>query len=121
MAVAVTPNYHIASIVSSALYAIWNIFSGFVIPRPRMPVWWRWYYWACPVAWTLYGVLASQYGDIKDPLEDGDQQPVQDYLREYYGMKHDFLGAVAVVIPGIAVLFAFIFAVSIRSFNFQRR
>jgi hypothetical protein len=34
MAVGLTPNYHIASIVSSAFYAIWNLFSGFVIPRP---------------------------------------------------------------------------------------
>ncbi|KDP36996.1 hypothetical protein JCGZ_06052 [Jatropha curcas] len=121
MTVAVSPNHHIASIISSAFYAIWNLFSGFVIPRTRMPVWWRWYYWACPLSWTLYGLIASQYGDIKDPLEDGARQPVQDYVREYYGVKHDFLGAVAAVIPGIAVLFAFIFAVSIRSFNFQRR
>jgi hypothetical protein len=34
MAVAVTPNYHIAAIVSSAFYAIWNLFSGFLIPHP---------------------------------------------------------------------------------------
>ncbi|XVE88987.1 hypothetical protein DITRI_Ditri19aG0113900 [Diplodiscus trichospermus] len=34
MAVAVTPNHHIASIVSSAFYAIWNLFSGFIVPRP---------------------------------------------------------------------------------------
>ena len=34
MAVGLTPNYHIASIVSSAFYAIWNLFSGFIIPRP---------------------------------------------------------------------------------------
>lgn len=33
MAVAVTPNHNIAAIVSSAFYAIWNLFSGFVIPR----------------------------------------------------------------------------------------
>ncbi|KAF2283073.1 hypothetical protein GH714_043817 [Hevea brasiliensis] len=38
MAVAVTPNYHIASIISSAFYGIWNLFSGFVIPRTRMLV-----------------------------------------------------------------------------------
>ncbi|TYH79549.1 hypothetical protein ES332_D03G072300v1 [Gossypium tomentosum] len=38
MAVAVTPNYHIASIVSAAFYGIWNLFSGFIIPRPSMPV-----------------------------------------------------------------------------------
>ena len=33
MAVAVTPNHHIAAIVSTAFYAIWNLFSGFIIPR----------------------------------------------------------------------------------------
>jgi len=37
MAVGMTPNYHIASIVSSAFYAIWNLFSGFIIPRPVRP------------------------------------------------------------------------------------
>lgn len=34
MAVGLTPNHHIASIVSAAFYAIWNLFSGFLIPRP---------------------------------------------------------------------------------------
>jgi hypothetical protein len=34
MAVAVTPNHHVASIVAAAFYAIWNLFSGFVVPRP---------------------------------------------------------------------------------------
>jgi ABC-type multidrug transport system permease subunit len=34
MAVAVTPNHHVASIVASAFYAIWNLFSGFIVPRP---------------------------------------------------------------------------------------
>ncbi|CAN6442072.1 unnamed protein product [Victoria cruziana] len=34
MAVALTPNYHVAYIVSAAFYAIWNLFSGFIIPQP---------------------------------------------------------------------------------------
>ncbi|WCJ40426.1 ABC transporter G family member 40 [Euphorbia peplus] len=120
MAVAVTPNHHIASIISSAFYGVWNLFSGFLIPRTRMPVWWRWYYWACPVSWTLYGLIGSQFGDIKDTFA-GSSQSVGDFVREYYGIKHDFLGVVAAVILGIAVLFATTFAVSIRSFNFQKR
>lgn len=33
MTVAVTPNHNIAAIVSSFFYGIWNIFSGFVIPK----------------------------------------------------------------------------------------
>ncbi|EEF35084.1 ATP-binding cassette transporter, putative [Ricinus communis] len=120
MAVAVTPNHHIASVVSSAFYGIWNLFSGFIVPRTRMPVWWRWYYWVCPVSWTLYGLIGSQFSDIKDAFEGG-SQTVEDFVREYYGIRHDFLGVVAAVIVGTTVLFAFIFAVSIKSFNFQRR
>lgn len=39
MAVGLTPNHNIASIVSSAFYAIWNLFSGFIIPRPVSSDW----------------------------------------------------------------------------------
>ncbi|KAK1576082.1 hypothetical protein Q3G72_010784 [Acer saccharum] len=38
--VAMTPNLHIAKIVSAAFYGIFNLFSGFVIPRTRIPIWW---------------------------------------------------------------------------------
>ncbi|KAJ4828263.1 hypothetical protein Tsubulata_012072 [Turnera subulata] len=119
MAVAVTPNYNIAAIVASAFYGIWNLFSGFIVPRTRMPIWWRWYFWACPVAWTLYGLVASQFGDIKEKMDTGEL--VEDFVRDYFGFRHDFLGVVAVVIVGISVLFGFIFGFAIKVFNFQKR
>uniref|UniRef100_A0A7N0VLX7 ABC transporter domain-containing protein n=1 Tax=Kalanchoe fedtschenkoi TaxID=63787 RepID=A0A7N0VLX7_KALFE len=34
MTVAVTPNQQVAAIIASAFYGLWNIFSGFIIPRP---------------------------------------------------------------------------------------
>ena len=34
MSVAMTPNNHISIIVSSAFYSVWNLFSGFIVPRP---------------------------------------------------------------------------------------
>lgn len=37
MAVAMTPNGDIGAILSTAFYAIWNIFAGFLIPRPVSP------------------------------------------------------------------------------------
>ncbi|KAJ8497976.1 hypothetical protein OPV22_008528 [Ensete ventricosum] len=120
MAVGLTPNYNIASIVSAAFYAIWNLFSGFIIPRPRIPVWWRWYYWICPVAWTLYGLVASQFGDIYDQKIDN-EVAVADFVRDYFGFKHSFLGVVAVVVLAFPVLFAFLFAFSIKTLNFQKR
>ncbi|XWS16999.1 hypothetical protein CRYUN_Cryun33cG0029900 [Craigia yunnanensis] len=119
MAVAVTPNFNIASIVSTFFVRIWNVFSGFIIPRTRIPIWWRWYYWICPSAWTLYGLVASQFGDIEDAFESG--ETVKDFLKSYFDYRDDFVWVVAIVIVGICVLFGFIFAFSIKAFNFQKR
>ncbi|KAF5191009.1 pleiotropic drug resistance protein 1-like [Thalictrum thalictroides] len=119
MAVAASPNGQVAAIVSGAFYGLWSIFSGFMIPRPRIPIWWKWYYWASPFSWSLYGLLASQYGDITDRLDKAKQ--VKFFLRNYYGFKHDFLPVVAVVIVGFNVLFVSIFALWIKSLNYQRR
>ncbi|KAL0393950.1 UNVERIFIED_CONTAM: Pleiotropic drug resistance protein 1 [Sesamum latifolium] len=119
MTVAVTPNHNVAAIISSFFYAIWNLFSGFIVPRPRMPVWWRWYYWVTPVAYSLYGFIITQFGDIQDEMESG--QTVEDFLRSYFGFRRDMLGVVAAILLGFVVLFTFIFAYSIRTFNFQRR
>lgn len=120
MTVAITPNHNVAAVISSFFYAIWNLFSGFVIPRPAIPVWWRWYYWANPVAHTLYGFIVSQYGDMEDILTDNNQS-IKDYLRSFYGFRHDMIGLPAGVLFGFVVLFTFIFAYAIRAFNFQRR
>ncbi|KAI7987446.1 Pleiotropic drug resistance protein 1 [Camellia lanceoleosa] len=122
MTVAVTPNHNIASIVSSAFYGIWILFSGFIIPKTRIPVWWRWNYYICPMAWTLYGLVASQFGDIQKRIDTGEtRETVEEFVSNFYDFKHNFVGYVAIIIAGIAVLFGFIFAYSIRVFNFHKR
>ncbi|XP_051151375.1 pleiotropic drug resistance protein 1-like [Andrographis paniculata] len=120
MTVAVTPNQYISSIISSFFYAIWNLFSGFVVPRPSIPIWWRWYYWVNPMAYSLYGLIITQYGDIQD-LMDGTGETVEQFLNRYLGFKNSMTGMVAGVLLGFVALFAFIFAFSIKTFNFQRR
>ncbi|XP_076922113.1 pleiotropic drug resistance protein 1-like [Bidens hawaiensis] len=119
MTVAITPNANIAAIIAASFYGIFNLFSGFIIPRPSIPVWWRWYYWGNPMAWTLYGMVASQFGDYEDVLANG--ETIKGYLDRYFGFKHSFLGAIAGVHIGLVLFFAFIFAYCIRSFNFQKR
>ncbi len=96
-----------------------NLWLNLICLWQRIPIWWRWYYWGCPVAWTLYGLVASQYGDVEDVLESG--ETVKDFVRSYFGYRHDFLGVVATVIVWIPLFFAFIFALSIKAFNFQTR
>lgn len=120
MAVGLTPNESIAAIISSAFYNVWNLFSGYLIPRPKIPVWWRWFSWICPVAWTLYGLVSSQFGDIQHFLKD-ENQTVAQFITEYFGFHHDFLWFVAVMHVGFTVMFAFLFSFAIMKFNFQKR
>ncbi|WJX09854.1 transcription factor [Trifolium repens] len=119
MTMAITPNPHVAGILSTSFYAIWCLFSGFIIPLSRIPIWWKWYYWICPVAWTLNGLVTSQYGDSMQKLENG--QRIEEFVRNYFGFKHDLLGVAAIFVAGFSVLFAFIFTFSIKAFNFQKR
>ncbi|WVZ69752.1 hypothetical protein U9M48_018488 [Paspalum notatum var. saurae] len=119
MAVGLTPNYQIAAIVSTAFFAIWNLFSGFLIPRPKVPIWWRWYCWACPVAWTLYGLVVSQFGDITTTMDDG--RTVKMFVEDYFDFKHSWLGWVATVVVAFTLLFAALFSIAIMKFNFQKR
>lgn len=90
----------------------------------RIPIWWRWYYWANPIAWSLYGLLTAQYGDMNElvKLTDGVQtMPIKQLLKDQFGFRHDFLGIAGLVVVGFCVLFAGTFAFAIKSFNFQRR
>ncbi|CAN8278879.1 unnamed protein product [Cochlearia groenlandica] len=124
MTVSLTPNQQVASIFASAFYGIFNLFSGFFIPRPKIPKWWIWYYWICPVAWTVYGLIVSQYGDVETPITVLGGPPdltVKQYIDITYGFKSDFMGPVAAVLVGFTVFFAFIFAFCIRTLNFQTR
>ncbi|XP_016442240.1 ABC transporter G family member 32 isoform X2 [Nicotiana tabacum] len=124
MTTAVTPNHNVAAIIAAPFYMLWNLFSGFMIPHKRIPIWWRWYYWANPVAWTLYGLVASQYADddrlVK--LSDGTQSvPIKLLVKTVFGYRHDFIGIAGFLVVSFSVLFAVIFAYAIKSFNFQKR
>ncbi|KAE8682026.1 Pleiotropic drug resistance protein 2 [Hibiscus syriacus] len=123
MLVALTPNHQFAAIVMSFFLSFWNLFSGFLIPRTEIPIWWRWYYWASPVAWTINGLVTSQVGDKLDPVEitGGFETTVKAYLETHLGFKYDFLPAIVAAHIGWVLLFLFVFAYGIKFLNFQRR
>ncbi|GMH14252.1 hypothetical protein Nepgr_016093 [Nepenthes gracilis] len=124
MTVSITPNHQVAAVFAAAFYSLFNLFSGFFIPRPRIPKWWVWYYWICPVAWTVYGLIVSQYGDLQDTIKVTGITPdptIKWYVHNHFGYNSDFLGPVAVVLVCFAVFFAFLYAYCIRTLNFQTR
>ncbi|KAJ4818578.1 ABC transporter G family member 39 [Rhynchospora pubera] len=114
-----TPNAHVGSVTAAATYSLWNIFAGFLITRPRLPKWYKWTYWSDPVAWALYGLMVSQFGDVDDLMDNG--VSVKDFIREYSGYKHSFLPFAAIAIVGFCIVFATSFAFAIKILNFQKR
>ncbi|KAI3947486.1 hypothetical protein MKX01_028391 [Papaver californicum] len=124
MCVALTPSPEIAAITMSFFLSLWNLFSGFLLPRPQIPIWWRWYYWGSPVAWTLYGLVASQVGDKTNELLVPGlliNPTVKSFLKDIFGFEYDFLKWVVIAHVGFVLAFFFVFAYGIKNFNFQRR
>ncbi|KAK1412286.1 hypothetical protein QVD17_33413 [Tagetes erecta] len=124
MAVALTPNDQLASILTSAFYALFNLFSGFFIPRPKIPRWWIWCYWICPLAWTFEGLIASQYGDVKDTIKVpgmSHDPTIKWYIQTHFGYEEGEMGLVTVVLVSYTVFFAVMYAYCLNKLNFQTR
>ncbi|KAF5941434.1 hypothetical protein HYC85_019076 [Camellia sinensis] len=120
--VSLSSNIQVASILASAVYTLLSLFSGFLMPGPKIPKWWIWLYWICPTSWSLNGLLTSQYGDLdKKIVIFGELKTVSSFLKEFYGFQYDRLGLVAVVLLAFPVVFASLFAYCISRLNFQRR
>ncbi|CAO2200482.1 unnamed protein product [Urochloa humidicola] len=123
MTVALTPNIEIAMGLSFLIFIFWNVFSGFIIARELMPVWWRWVYWADPAAWTVYGLMFSQLGDRTEQIlvPGVGEQTVREFLEGYLGLQDRYFDLVTCLHLAIIGLFAFLFFLAIKHLNFQRR
>lgn len=77
----------------------------------------------CPVAWTVNGLVTSQFGDLDDVITvpGKPSQPIKSYIKDQFGFDQDLMGLVAAMLVGFTLLFAFVFAHGIRKLNFQQR
>ncbi|KAJ1377530.1 P-loop containing nucleoside triphosphate hydrolase [Sesbania bispinosa] len=127
MAVGVTPTQHVAAVTSSAFYSLWNLVSGFLIPKSFIPPWWIWFHYLCPVAWTLRGIVASQLADVEDVIVGpGFKGTVKEYISVTLGYDAKINGVSTVLVSAIMlivfnIIFFGSFALSIKKLNFQRR
>ncbi|KAF5739958.1 Pleiotropic drug resistance 9 [Tripterygium wilfordii] len=120
--VSLTPNFMLATTLSSAFYTLFNLFSGFLIPQPKIPKWWIWLYYLVPTSWTLNGLLTSQYGDVeKEITVFGETKTVAAFLEDYFGFHHDRLPLTAVALLAFTLGYASLFAFFIGRLNFQQR
>ncbi|XP_045820317.1 ABC transporter G family member 31-like [Trifolium pratense] len=127
MAVGLTPTQHLAAVTSSAFYSLWNLVSGFIIPKAYIPGYWLWFHYLCPVSWTLRGIITSQFGDVQDIIEGpGFKGTVKQYISVSLGYDDTINGVSAVwisafVLVGFVIFFFGSFAISVKVLNFQKR
>ncbi|XP_069149871.1 ABC transporter G family member 31 [Solanum lycopersicum] len=122
MVISVAPTQHLAAIISSALFSLWNIMSGFIVPKPSIPEWWIWFYYINPVAWTVRGIISSQLGDVETRITGpGFDGTVKDYLEVRLGFGPGMIWWSAVMLTGFCSLFFAIYAASVKLINFQKR
>ncbi|KAI4344717.1 hypothetical protein L6164_011911 [Bauhinia variegata] len=115
-------NIDLASVLSASVYTIFNLFSGYLMPGPKIPKWWVWCYWLCPTSWSLNGLLTSQYGDIEEEIVIyGEKKSVASFLEDYYGFHHNRLSITAVVLIVFPIVYASLFAYCIGKLNYQKR
>ncbi|KAG1360653.1 ABC transporter G family member 45 [Cocos nucifera] len=123
MTVALTPTQEIAAILSFLIFVLWNVFSGFIVSRKMMPLWWRWFYWADPAAWTVYGLMLSQLGDRVELIHvpGSPDQTIKEFLEDYFGLQDQYFPLIVILHIGVIVLFSLVFGFSIKHLNFQKR
>ncbi|XP_020575759.1 pleiotropic drug resistance protein 3-like [Phalaenopsis equestris] len=118
----ISSNIQVASIAAAAIYTIFNLFSGFLVPKPLIPIWWKWLYYICPLPWSLNGLLTSQYGDLnKEMMAFGKTTTVDAFVGNYYGFHHNQLSIVALTMAYYPLVLASLFSFCIWKINFQRR
>lgn len=93
----------------------------------HIPGWWIWFYYICPVQWTLRGIITSQLGDVETRIVGpGFEGTVKEYLSVTLGYDQKINGISSVGLS-VIVLIAFIlvffgsFAASVKLLNFQKR
>ncbi|KAG7573941.1 ABC transporter-like [Arabidopsis suecica] len=120
--ISITPNFMVAAILQSLFFMTFNLFAGFLIPKPQIPKWWVWFYYLTPTSWTLNLFFSSQYGDIHQEINAfGETTTVARFLEDYFGFHHDRLTITAIILIAFPIALATMYAFFVAKLNFQKR
>ncbi|KAK8597980.1 hypothetical protein V6N13_095372 [Hibiscus sabdariffa] len=117
-----TIGYIEAGALTSVCYPLTNLFSGFLLPKLKIPSWWIWMYYLMPTSWTLNVLLTSQYGDVNDRIVVyTETTTVAALLDQYFGFGKHHIAVPAVLLFCYPLIFSSLFAFFINRLNFERR
>ncbi|KAK1262602.1 ABC transporter G family member 34 [Acorus gramineus] len=123
--------YALAQVAIEIPYAMTQVIVFCVIVYPMigfqfqllLPSYWRWFYWANPAAWTIYGQMVSQLGDEEKLIQilGAPDEPVKAFLEDYLGLENKYFPLIVTLHVAIILFFLFLFGFSIKHLKFQRR
>lgn len=104
-------------------FSFFNLFSGFMIPTVAIGWYWRWFTYVNPVAWSLYGLLASQLGNIQATIIDftGQEISVADFLTDRFGYHYSMVGPIVAILFAYVLFFRGLSVLFLTRINFQKR
>lgn len=76
------------------------------------------------MAWSTYGFIVSQYGDVEYTIEvpGMSRKPmIKDYIKHEFGYDSEHTGAMAIILVGFAAFIALMYSFFIKKLTFQTR
>ena len=76
-----------------------------------------------PLAWTTYGLVTSQLGNVQTLVSqpDGSQISIVDYLSTNYAFQHYYVGWCVLILVGFSLFFRFVSAIGLQTLHYQSR
>ncbi|KAG2494736.1 hypothetical protein HYH03_007248, partial [Edaphochlamys debaryana] len=108
---------------ASLLLMLWNLFCGFLIPRPEMKDFYIWAYYCNPLMWIIQGVTVTQLGDLNNSYVMTQTGPVTvpDFLDSYFAYDYALRGWIILILIGFMLTFCAATFFGVMRLNFQMR
>ncbi|KAG2504219.1 hypothetical protein JM18_009576, partial [Phytophthora kernoviae] len=103
---ALMPNEKVANVAVGALSCLFNLFSGYLLPRTLMKAGYKWFQYLMPSSYSLAALVGVQFGDRQDIITVTAKNmtmkmTVADYIEKTYDFrpnhKYDFMVGLIVI------------------------
>ncbi|KAG3089266.1 ABC transporter G family member 37 [Phytophthora idaei] len=103
---ALMPNEKVANVAVGALSCLFNLFSGYLLPRPAMKAGYKWFTYLMPSSYSLSALVGVQFGEVQDVIsvtEGGvtTDMTVAQYIEDTYDFrpnrKYNFMAGLMVI------------------------
>ncbi|KAE9093266.1 ABC transporter G family member 37 [Phytophthora fragariae] len=103
---ALMPNEKVANVAVGALSCLFNLFSGYLLPRTAMKHGYKWFQYLMPSSYSLAALVGVQFGNNQDIIavtanNVTKQMTVSDYIANTYDFrpakKYDFMAGLIVI------------------------